>query len=60
VIRNLLAQAAAREQVRLLAVELGAGQAPAVTRLMSEAGFQDVRGEYDLAGIERVLVGERP
>jgi release factor glutamine methyltransferase len=58
-IRPLIAQVAARATVGLLALELGAGQAPVVCELMRAAGFTSVRVEYDLAGIERVVVGER-
>lgn len=58
-IRALLVQAASRERVKLIALEIGAGQADAVTELICLAGFADVRRERDLAGIERVLVGER-
>ncbi len=58
-IRALLAQLAPRERVRLAALEVGAGQAGAVGELMREAGFATVRAERDLAGIERVVVGER-
>jgi release factor glutamine methyltransferase len=55
----LLAQVALRERVRLVALEVGAGQAPAVMELVRGAGFPAVRAERDLAGIERVVVGER-
>ena len=60
-IRALLAQVGARdrERVRTVALELGAGQAPAVEDLMRDAGFPALRAECDLAGIERVVVGER-
>ncbi len=58
-IRALLAQVGAREQVRTVALELGAGQASAVMDLVRVAGFRSVRAERDLAGIERVVVGER-
>lgn len=58
-IRPLLGQAAARSSVRLLALEVGAGQAAVVSELMRAAGFPAVRAERDLAGIERVVVGER-
>ncbi|MGH2902292.1 MAG: peptide chain release factor N(5)-glutamine methyltransferase [Solirubrobacteraceae bacterium] len=58
-IRALLAQAAARERLRMVALELGAGQAPAVIELIRDAGFAEVRVERDLAGTERVVVGER-
>jgi len=58
-IRALLAQVAARGRVQNLALEIGAGQAETVLHLMREAGFGSVRAELDLAGIERVVVGER-
>jgi release factor glutamine methyltransferase len=58
-IRPLLSQAAERASVRLLALEVGAGQAAVVGDLMRAACFQSVRAERDLAGIERVVVGER-
>lgn len=56
----LIDQAAARPAVLLLALEVGAEQASAVGELMGAAGFSTVRSERDLAGIERVVVGERP
>ncbi len=59
VIRELLIQLAARPRVALLAMEIGAGQAPAVAPLLGAAGFERVRFERDLAGIQRVIVGER-
>lgn len=58
-IRPLLDQVAVRSSVRLLALEVGAGKAAVVGELMRAAGFQSVRAERDLAGIERVVVGER-
>ncbi|HEY3970107.1 MAG TPA: peptide chain release factor N(5)-glutamine methyltransferase [Solirubrobacteraceae bacterium] len=58
-IRSLLGQAAVHSSVRLLALEIGAGQAAVVGELMRAAGFPSVRAERDLAGIERVVVGER-
>lgn len=58
-IRELIAALAGRPRVRLLALEVGLGQAAAVAELMRGAGFRSVRAERDLAGIERVLVGER-
>ena len=58
-IRRLLAQLAERERVRLAALEVGAGQAEAVSELMRKADFSEVRTERDLAGIKRVVVGER-
>ncbi len=42
-----------------LAVELGAGQAPAVADVFRRAGFIEVRGRRDLAGIERVVCARR-
>jgi release factor glutamine methyltransferase len=57
-IRALLVQLALRERVHFLALEVGAGQAPAVGELTRAAGFQAVRSERDLGGIERVVVGE--
>jgi release factor glutamine methyltransferase len=59
VIRALLEQVATRERVTLVALEVGAGQAGAVLELVRAAGFTDTRAEHDLAGIERVIVGER-
>jgi release factor glutamine methyltransferase len=59
VIEPLLSQLAVRPRVALVALEVGAGQAPAVSELVRAAGFDAVRVERDLAGIERVVVGER-
>jgi release factor glutamine methyltransferase len=58
-IRPLIAQARARLHISLLALEVGAGQAPAVSVLLSYAGFAKVSIERDLAGIDRVVVGSR-
>jgi len=58
-IRALLAQLAEHSQVRLLALELGAGQAQAVAELARAAGFDTIRFERDLARIQRVAVAER-
>jgi release factor glutamine methyltransferase len=57
-ITALIGQLARRPAVRLAALEVGAGQAPNVARLLREAGFATVRSERDLAGIERVVTGE--
>ena len=54
-----LVPAAADAGARLLAIELGEGQAEAVMRLMREAGFEGVHARRDLAGIERAVVGSR-
>ncbi len=58
VIRRLV-PAAADAGARLLAIELGQGQADAVAQLVRAAGFEDVCARRDLAGIERVVVGSR-
>jgi release factor glutamine methyltransferase len=58
VIRRLV-PAAAEAGARLLAIELGQGQADAVAHLMRAAGYADVQARRDLAGIERVVVGSR-
>jgi len=42
-----------------LAVEVGEGQAEAVAALMRGAGYERTEARRDLAGIERVVVGER-
>lgn len=57
VLRRLVPEAARR--ARFVAFEVGAGQAPAVGRLLYEAGMRTVAVHRDLAGIERVVVGER-
>jgi release factor glutamine methyltransferase len=59
VIRRLL-PAAGATAARVMALEIGAGQAAAVTALLREAGFPEVAVVPDLAGIQRVLVGRRP
>jgi release factor glutamine methyltransferase len=59
VIGELLSQLAGRSRVAFVALETGAGQARPVAGLTRAAGFQVVRTERDLAGIERVVVGER-
>lgn len=41
----------------VLAMEIGAGQAPATAELMSAGGFTDVRADRDLGRIERVVSG---
>ena len=58
-IRRLLAQLAPRGRARTVALEIGAGQAPAVSELLADAGFRLVSSRRDLAGIERVIVGAR-
>jgi release factor glutamine methyltransferase len=57
VLRRLAVEATARAP--WVAFELGAGQAPAVGELLRAAGMTRTTGHRDLAGIERVVVGER-
>ncbi len=59
VIRALLTELADRPRVALVALEIGAGQAPAVAPLLHAAGFERAHFERDLAGIQRVVVGAR-
>jgi len=59
VISALLAQLAPRRRVRFVAIEVGAGQAQRVAELARAAGFDAVRFECDLAGLQRVAVAER-
>jgi release factor glutamine methyltransferase len=42
-----------------LALEVGAGQAPATRELLAEAGFGTVETRPDLAGIPRLVIGRR-
>jgi release factor glutamine methyltransferase len=58
VIQRLLPSAGATA-AHTVALEIGAGQAGAVARLIRGAGFPQVDTVVDLAGIERVLVGRR-
>jgi release factor glutamine methyltransferase len=44
---------------RAVALEVGEGQAPAVGELLREAGFGAVETRADLAGIDRVVIGQR-
>ena len=57
-IRRVVPQAASGN-VRLLAVEVGMGQAEEVAGLVRAAGFEEAEAVRDLAGIERVVVGRR-
>jgi release factor glutamine methyltransferase len=57
-IRPLVTQAAATDAT-LLALEVGAGQAPPVRALVAAAGFPEVETVTDLAGHERVVLGRR-
>ena len=44
----------------LLAVEVGAGQADEVEKILHNAGFSGIRSITDLGGIRRVIIGESP
>jgi release factor glutamine methyltransferase len=56
VLRRLAAQL---DEVPVVALEVGSGQAPAVQALLEGAGFAQVERLRDLAGHERVVVGRR-
>ena len=59
-IEELLAAIALGElEARAVGLEVGAGQAGEVAGLTRRAGFERVRVLADLAGIERVVAGER-
>jgi release factor glutamine methyltransferase len=47
------------QRTAAIAVEVGEGQAAAVAELLREAGFARTDVRRDLAGVERVVVGER-
>jgi release factor glutamine methyltransferase len=55
----LVGQLATRERIRAAALEIGVGQAPAVAAMLHTAGFANVECIRDLAGMERVVTGER-
>jgi release factor glutamine methyltransferase len=60
ILRRLVAEAPRfLEPGGVLAVELGAGQAPAVSELFAGAGFTEVERRRDYAGHERVVSGIR-
>lgn len=58
VVRRLVARAAA-STARVLALEIGAGQAEMTARLARGAGFARTATRRDLAGIERVVIAWR-
>jgi release factor glutamine methyltransferase len=47
------------ETTTAVALEVGEGQAGAVAELLREAGFSSIETRSDLAGIDRVVLGER-
>jgi release factor glutamine methyltransferase len=57
-IRRLVGAVAATP-TRLLALEIGAGQAEAVVGLLASAGFSDLEVRRDLADLDRVVVARR-
>jgi release factor glutamine methyltransferase len=59
-VRRIVAEATEHLEVGgLLAIEIGAGEAPATAALLTEHGFTDVRADRDMARIERVVSGVR-
>ena len=58
-VRQLIGQVGEVERVKLVALEIGAGQSDAVARLLGDAGFDAVERVQDLSGHERVIVGRR-
>ncbi|HEX4466374.1 MAG TPA: peptide chain release factor N(5)-glutamine methyltransferase, partial [Solirubrobacteraceae bacterium] len=58
-IRAALTQLERSPDVTFVALEVGAGQAPAVAELLRRARFAGVHCKNDLAGVERVVIGER-
>jgi release factor glutamine methyltransferase len=59
-IRALISQLSRRGRIAFVALEVGAGQAPAVASLLRAAGFAKLECNRDLAGMERVVTAERP
>jgi release factor glutamine methyltransferase len=55
----LIAQLAGRERIAFVALEVGCGQAPVVAGLLRASGYANVACVCDLAGMERVVTGER-
>lgn len=52
-------QAVPLDRAAAIAVEIGIGQALEVAELLREAGFGEIEVRSDLAGVERVVVGQR-
>lgn len=60
-VRRIAAGApAVLEPEGLLAMEIGAGEAPDTVAIFESSGFRDVRVHRDIARIERVVSGVRP
>lgn len=58
-VRRLIEQVGEREQIKLIALEIGHTQATATAALLEEAGFSEVERRQDLAGHERVVLARR-
>ena len=58
IVRRLIGEVAS-SPAPLLALEIGIGQSDEVAAMMGSAGFSRVERRRDLAGIERVVVGQR-
>ena len=56
---RLSSRCAVEKMTTAVALEVGEGQAEAVRGLLREAGFSAIETRRDLAGIERVVLGER-
>jgi release factor glutamine methyltransferase len=52
-------QASPLDRAAAIAVEIGVGQALEVAELLRDAGFAEIEVRRDLAGVERVVIGER-
>jgi release factor glutamine methyltransferase len=59
VIAPLAEQMGRRARLATVAVEVGAGQAEAVERMLRDAGFKGTGAELDLGGIKRVVIGRK-
>jgi release factor glutamine methyltransferase len=60
IVRRLVADAPAHlTDGGVLALEIGAGEAPATAALLAQHGFVSIRSDQDLARIERVVSGVR-
>jgi release factor glutamine methyltransferase len=59
VIRRLAGELSGREDCEQVALEVGAGQAAAVSELLARAGYEVGPCLRDLAGIERALTARR-
>lgn len=58
-VRALAVQLPRMSRLRMVALEIGAGQADRARALLAGAGFEHTQALRDLAGIERVVLGRR-